>query len=43
MHDDMAEIVVVTHHVREGNFRDALAAIEQLDAVTEIPSVIRVW
>lgn len=41
--ENLAEIVVVTHHVREGSFREALGAIEQLDAVVDIPSVIRVW
>ncbi|WP_159788525.1 homoserine dehydrogenase [Sodalinema gerasimenkoae] len=41
--DQLAEIVLVTHHVREGDFRAALASISQLEAVAEIPSVIRVW
>ncbi|MFM1841840.1 MAG: homoserine dehydrogenase [Cyanobacteriota bacterium] len=40
--DGCAEIVVVTHDVREGNFRAALAEIQQLAAVKEIPSVLRV-
>lgn len=40
--DDLAEIVVVTHHVREGNFRSAIQAIEDLDAIKKIPSIIRV-
>ncbi len=43
LQDDLAEIVLVTHHVREGDFRQALAAISKLEAVAEIPSVIRVW
>ena len=43
LQDDLAEIVLVTHHVREGDFRQALAAISNLEAVAEIPSVIRVW
>ncbi|AFZ46676.1 homoserine dehydrogenase [Cyanobacterium stanieri PCC 7202] len=40
--DDLAEIVVVTHHVREGNFRSAIQAIEDLEAIKKIPSIIRV-
>jgi homoserine dehydrogenase len=40
--DGCAEIVVVTHDVREGDFRAALAEIQQLAAVKEIPSVLRV-
>lgn len=42
MRDQQAEIVVVTHDVREGNFLNALAEIRQLDAVRSIPSVLRV-
>lgn len=40
----LAEIVVVTHNVKEQNFRDALAEIPQLEAIEkiEIPSVLRV-
>ncbi|NMG59437.1 homoserine dehydrogenase [Geitlerinema sp. P-1104] len=41
--DELAEIVLVTHHVREGDFRAALESISKLAAVAEIPSVIRVW
>lgn len=37
-----AEIVVVTHDVREGNLRQALAEIEQLPAIHAIPSLLRV-
>ncbi|OLP17752.1 homoserine dehydrogenase [Leptolyngbya sp. 'hensonii'] len=40
--NDMAEIVVVTHDVREGNFRSALDAIRTLPTIKEIPSVLRV-
>ncbi|WP_448601559.1 homoserine dehydrogenase [Thermoleptolyngbya sp.] len=40
--DDLAEIVVVTHNVREGNFRKALAEIRGFEGVAEIPSVLRV-
>ncbi|MGK7895941.1 MAG: homoserine dehydrogenase [Xenococcus sp. (in: cyanobacteria)] len=39
---ELAEIVVVTHDVKEGNFRQALTEIENLDAVASIPSVLRV-
>ena len=39
---DRAEIVVVTHHVREGDMHQALDEIRQFDAVTEIASVLRV-
>jgi len=38
---DRAEIVVITHHVREGNFREALEEIRSFDSVT-VPSVLRV-
>lgn len=38
---DVAEIVVVTHHVREGNFRQALAEIQAMDAIASIPSTLR--
>ena len=40
--EECAEIVVVTHNVKEGNFRAALAEIEQLEAIKSIPSVLRV-
>ncbi|MCU0565409.1 MAG: homoserine dehydrogenase [Oculatellaceae cyanobacterium Prado106] len=40
--DNQAEIVVITHCVREGNFRKALAEIQAFDAVANVPSVIRV-
>lgn len=42
MRDHLAEIVVVTHDVREGNFRQALEEIRTLDAVDTIPSILRV-
>jgi len=38
-----AEIVVVTHEVSEGKFRAALAEVEALAEVVEVPSVLRVW
>jgi len=40
--NELAEIVVVTHDVREGNFRKALAEIQALEAVDSIPSILRV-
>jgi len=39
---DMAEIVVVTHDVREGNFRQALDEIRTYATVNEIASTFRV-
>lgn len=39
---EYAEIVVVTHDVREGNFRQALDEIRTLDAVDSIASLLRV-
>lgn len=40
--DDLAEVVVVTHHVREGEFRQALDEIKSLIAVNQVASVLRV-
>lgn len=40
--EGLAEIVVVTHDVREGNFRQALDEIRTLDAIDSIPSILRV-
>jgi homoserine dehydrogenase len=42
MRDNMAEIVVVTHDVREGNFNQALTEIRNLEAIVTIPSLLRV-
>jgi len=39
---ELAEIVVVTHDVREGNFRQALDEIRTLEAVESIPSILQV-
>lgn len=39
---ELAEIVVVTHDVQEGNFRQALEEIRTLEAVDSIPSLLRV-
>ncbi len=41
-HGELAEIVVVTHDVREGNFRTALEELQQSDIVEHIPSILRV-
>lgn len=42
MRAHLAEIVVVTHDVREGNFRAALAEIRALPTVDSIASILRV-
>lgn len=39
---ELAEIVVVTHDVQEGNFRQAIEEISGLDAIDSIPSILRV-
>ncbi len=39
---ELAEIVVVTHDVPEGNFRQALAEIRNFPAIESIPSLLRV-
>lgn len=39
---ELAEIVVVTHDVRTGNFRQALNEIRTLEAVESIPSILQV-
>jgi homoserine dehydrogenase len=41
LQDDRAEIVVITHYVQEGNFRQALEEICQFESLT-VPSVLRV-
>ncbi len=41
-HGELAEIVVVTHDVREGDFRQALAEISSLESIDSIPSLLRV-
>ncbi|MBH8578054.1 homoserine dehydrogenase [Nostocaceae cyanobacterium CENA369] len=40
--EELAEIVVVTYDVQEGNFRQALAEIRNLEAIDSIPSILRV-
>lgn len=42
LRDGLAEIVVVTHDVREGNFRKALGEIQHMTTVTKVASVLRV-
>jgi homoserine dehydrogenase len=39
---ELAEIVVVTHDVMTGNFRQALNEIRNLEAVESIPSILQV-
>lgn len=39
---ELAEIVVVTHRVKERNFRQALGEIRNLDAIDSIANVVRV-
>lgn len=41
--EDLAEIVVVTSRVKEGNFNDAMLIIESMNVVHKISSVIRVY
>ena len=41
--DNLAELVVITHQVREQNLKDALADIKKLDITKEISAVIRVY
>jgi homoserine dehydrogenase len=40
--DDRAEIVVITHDVREGDFHQALAEIRTYDSISTVASVLRV-
>lgn len=39
---ELAEIVVVTHDVQEGHFNQALDEIRQMEAISSIPSLLRV-
>ena len=41
--EDLAEIVVVTSKVREGNFNDAMLVVEGLNEVHKVSSIIRVY
>jgi homoserine dehydrogenase len=38
----MAEIVLVTHRVREENLQNAIRMVEQLSSVREVHNIIRV-
>lgn len=40
--EELAEIVVVTHDVKEGDFRQALKDIRDLKTIDSIPSILRV-
>ncbi|MEL7086546.1 MAG: homoserine dehydrogenase [Cyanobacteria bacterium P01_G01_bin.4] len=40
--DDVAEVVVLTHNVQEKYFRQAISAIQELDAIHSVPTTIRV-
>jgi homoserine dehydrogenase len=42
IHGNLAEIVVVTHDVREGNFQQALDEIRAMEAVDSIATTLRV-
>ena len=42
MRDQIAEIVVVTHEVQEGNFQRALTEIRSFKEIDSIPSLLRV-
>ena len=42
IHGNLAEIVVVTHNVREGNFHLALDEIRTMEAVDSVSSLLRV-
>ncbi|XFA72173.1 homoserine dehydrogenase [Thermosynechococcaceae cyanobacterium Okahandja] len=41
-HHELAEIVIVTHQVREGEFRQAMAEISSMPDIEAIPSILRV-
>lgn len=42
IHGELAEIVVVTHDVKEGNFQQAIDEISQMEGIHSIPSKLRV-
>jgi len=42
IHGDLAEIVVVTQDVREGNFQQAIDEIRNMESVDKIASILRV-
>ncbi len=41
-HQELAEIVIVTHQVGEGEFRQAMAEISRMPDIEAIPSIVRV-
>ena len=42
-YENLAEIVVVTSKVKEGNFNDAMLILENMNVVHKISSIIRVY
>lgn len=42
MHDGIAEVVVVSHEVKESNFQTALDELRQFPDIQSVPSVLRV-
>lgn len=42
LRDNCAEIVVITHYVREGNFRKALQEISNFESIVSVSSILRV-
>lgn len=42
IHGDLAEIVVVTHDVKEGNFQQAIDEIRQMESIDKVASILRV-
>ncbi|WP_448525908.1 homoserine dehydrogenase [Parathermosynechococcus lividus] len=42
VHHELAEIVIVTHHVCEGEFRQAMAEISSMPDIEAVPSIVRV-
>ncbi|NJR25698.1 MAG: homoserine dehydrogenase [Richelia sp. CSU_2_1] len=42
IHGELAEIVVVTHDVREGNFQQAIDEIRQMESIDKVASILRV-
>ncbi|MEN2448356.1 homoserine dehydrogenase, partial [Bacillus sp. JR_15] len=41
-HDDLAEIVIVTHHTSEEDFTDILQKLNDLEVVHQVKSTYRV-
>ena len=42
VHGDIAEVVVVTHEVKESNFQAALNELREFANIQSVPSVLRV-